>query len=201
MADSIKEQRNKIAQVVESDSSLIGEMVSRLSVSSRRDRQNASSVLSLIASRNPQALVEHVDSFVDALNRPEAQTRWECLDALTYLNEVDSSVFEKAMPGAESALFDEGSGSLHLAAIRFLCKAGSTSSERSMKAWPLIDEAIQCYHGDFEFQDMLNAVAVFAEGDIDDEVKTELKNRLSFDANNGKGILKKRSRQIIDSLS
>lgn len=201
MADSIKEQRNKIAQVVESDSSLIGEMVSRLSVSSRRDRQNASSVLSLIASRNPQALVEYVDSFVDALNRPEAQTRWECLDALTYLNEVDSSVFEKAMPGAESALFDEGPGSLHLSAIRFLCKAGSTSSERSMKAWPLIDEAIQCYHGDFEFQDMLNAVAVFAEGDIDDEVKTELKNRLSFDANNGKGILKKRSRQIIDSLS
>lgn len=201
MADSIKEQRNKIAQVVESDSSLIGEMVSRLSVSSRRDRQNASSVLSLIASRNPQALVEHVDSFVDALNRPEAQTRWECLDALTYLNEVDFSVFEKAMPGAESALFDEGSGSLHLSAIRFLCKAGSTSSERSMKAWPLIDEAIQCYHGDFEFQDMLNAVAVFAEGDIDVEVKTELKNRLSFDANNGKGILKKRSQQIIDSLS
>lgn len=201
MADSIKEQRTKIAEIVESDPNLAKEMVTRLEGSSRRDRQNAAAVLSIVASHNPGLVAEYVDSFIDALNRPEAQTRWECLDIISSLIEQDSRACEKAIPGAESALFDEGSGPLHLSAIKFLCNIGSTTPARSVKVWPLIDEAMQCYHGDFEFQDMLTAVVGFAEGNLDDQVKDELKARVAFDAKNGKGILKKRSQQIIDILS
>ncbi len=201
MVDSIKDQRRKVADLIETDPSIAEEMVSRLEGSSRRDRQNAAAVLSIVASRNPEVLSSHIGAFVDALKRPEAQTRWECLDALTALVDIDSRACERAISGAEGALFDEGSGPLHLSALRFLCRIGSTTSTRSQKVWPLIDEALQCYHGDFEYQDMLAAVVGFAEGKIDDSVKDALKARMEFDANNGKGALKKRSQQIVEALS
>ena len=59
--------------------------------------------------------------------------------------------------------------------------------KRSENAWPLIDEAIQCYHGDVEFNDMLNAVAEFATGKLSEHVKEALVERMSFDAHNGRG--------------
>ena len=201
MVENVKEQRMKIAELVEADSHVLGEMILSLEGASRRTRQNAAAVFSIVASRNPELLVEYVDSFVDALNRPESQTRWECLDVLTALIPLDSRACEKAIPGAESALFDEGSGPLHLAAMRFLCAIGATTQARSLKTWPLIDEAIQCYHGDFEYQDMLLAVTSFTEGKLDPSVKEALKDRMSFDASSGKGALKKRSQQIVDILS
>lgn len=52
-----------------------------------------------------------------------------------------------AFEGAETALFDEISSTLRYAAFRLLCVWGATSVERSREAWPILDEAIQCYHG------------------------------------------------------
>lgn len=149
----------------------------------------------------PEVLTEFSNVFVDALNRPEAQTRWECLDILTNIVGVESRLCDKAIPGAESALFDEDSGPLHLAAMRFLCRLGSTTENRSQKVWPLIDEAIQCYHGDIEFQEMLVAVIAFSQGKLADEVAEELKSRMAFDAKSGRGVLKKRAAQIVENLS
>ena len=66
--------------------------------------------------------------------------------------------------------------------------------------WPLIDECIQCYHGDLEFQDMLIAVVDFSAGKLSSQVKEELAARMKFDAENGKGMLKKRASQIEENL-
>ena len=88
-----------------------------------------------------------------------------------------------------------------MAAMRFLCRLGSTTENRSQKVWPLIDEAIQCYHGDIEFQEMLVAVIAFSEGKLADEVAEELKSRMAFDAKSGRGVLKKRAAQIVENLS
>lgn len=201
MSEDLVSQRKQFAQVIANDPELIATMVARLEGASRRERQNAASVLSLVASSDASLLAGHADAIVDALNRPEAQTRWECLDILSTLVGIEAKTCEKAIPGAESALFDEDSGSLRLAALRFLCRIGATSGERSDTVWPLIDEAIQCYHGDYEFQDMLLAVIAFAEGDVSSNVKAALSERMAFDARNGKGILKKRAQQIVDILA
>ena len=48
---------------------------------------------------------------------------------------------------------------------------------------------------------MLNAVIGFSEGKLSDQVKQELKERMAFDAKNGKGALKARANQIIENLS
>ncbi len=182
------------------DESKIEKLFENLEGASRRMRQTSASVIAVISREKPQLLTDHISALVDALNRPEAQTRWECLDALTELVALDSRACDKAIVGAETALFDEESGPARLAAMRFLCRLGATTENRSEKVWPLIDEAIQCYHGDLEFQDMLIAVTWFSEGKLASGVKEALAERMSFDATSGKGVLKKRAALIVENL-
>ena len=177
------------------------ELVADLSGSSRRARQDAAAVFAQIAKVDPEILVPYIDDFIDALKRSEAQTRWESLEVLTTLVPLASKSCDKALADAETALFDEENGFVRLAALCFLCKLGATTAMRSEKVWPLLDEAIQCYHGDYEYQDMLIALIGFSEGKIAPSVKEGLKERMAFDAEKSKGALKRRSQQIIDNLN
>ena len=195
------EEVKEIAEGVLNGKTDVAEVVTRLAEGARRERQVAAAALFQVAKEKPEVLVDHIDEIVDALNRPEAQTRWECLEALTILVDYDARTCGKAVPEAEAALFDEESGPVRLAAMRFLCKYGATTANRSEKVWPLIDEGIQCYHGDLEFNDMLTAVIDFSKGKLADEVKASLVDRMSFDADNAKGALQRRAQQVIDNLA
>ena len=86
------------------------QLVGALSGPSRRERQNAAAALSFFAKDHPDLMIPFGAAVIDALNRPEAQTRWECLDILTTMVDHDSRTCDKAVPGAETALFDEESG-------------------------------------------------------------------------------------------
>ena len=200
MSETIKAQREQLAHVALGNKDILEGLIERMNSSSRRTRQNTASTLSFVAAAQPEAMLPYLDVVVDALERPEAQTRWESLDILTALVPFDADRCETALPGAEGALFDEDSGPLHLAAVRFLCRIGSTSQERSVKVWPLIDEAIQCYHGDLEFGDMLVAVTEYSQGKLSDSVKASLAQRMAFDASNSKGSLQRRARQILENV-
>lgn len=196
-ADDVKQE----AQEALKSKKKIETYMQTLSDGSRRERQQAASVIAAMTKENPAKMSEFIGGILDALDCPEAQTRWEALDALTELVAVDSRNCEKAIVGAENALFDEDSGPLRLAAMRFLCKLGATTEARSEKVWGLIDEGIQCYHGDLEFQDMLVAVIDFSAGKLAPSVAEELAARMKFDAENGKGTLKKRATQIEENLA
>ena len=182
------------------DDAKLAELVESLAVSARRERQVAASAIFIVAKTQPEKLAGSIDALIDALNRPEAQTRWEILEALTILVDQDARTCGKAIPEVEASLFDEESGPVRLGAMRFLCKYGATTANRSEKVWPLIDEGIQCYHGDLEFNDMLTALVDFSNGKLSDDVKKAFADRMAFDAANGKGTLKKRSQQIIENL-
>ena len=189
------------ANAAKQDTRTFPELAEALAGSSRRARQNAARKFASQAAKEPNSVLPFAHDLIDALNRPEAQTRWECLDALSSLVEVDAHVCEEALQGAETSLFDEESGPVRLAAMRFLCKLGESSAERANKTWPLIDEGIQCYHGDMEFPDMLVAVTDFAQSKLPDEVKEQLANRVRFDAENGKGALKRKCAVILEYVS
>ena len=194
------EEAEQLAKV-ESDGSALTALVEDLSSSSRRKRQFAARVVGLVAHREPEMLTPHIDELVDALYRPEAQTRWEVLDALCLLVPEHAKEVGGAFEGAESALFDELSSTLRLSAFRFLCLWGATDRSRAKKAWPILDEAIQCYHGDLEYRDMLGSLHEYALGKIPGEVAEELAGRIAFDAENGKGsYLKARSHEIYETL-
>lgn len=200
MADQ-KENIETLAQASLHDEATLGRVVSELEGSSRRARQMAASTLELVAREDVKILVPYADQIVDALNRPEAQTRWGCLEVLARLVDVDSRACDKAVDGAEAALFDESNGLVRLAAMRFLCELGRTTDKRSVRVWPLIDEGIQCYHGDPEFSEMLNAVIRFSEGKLNADVKKELHDRMAFDAESSDHGLKKRASEIVANLS
>ena len=102
-----------------------------------------------------------------------------------------------AFDGAEASLFDDDSATVRLAAFLFLCRLGATSPARSDEAWPLLDEAIQCYHGDAEYRDMLEGLLAFAGGDISKKTAKELVSRVKFDAESGNGYIKQFSGDIL----
>ena len=205
MAEEMKqelsaEEAEQLA-LVENDRDALSALVDDLSGHSRRKRQMAAHVMLLVAQREPELLSEFIPDLIDALYRPEAQTRWEILDALTLLVPEHAKEIGAAFDGAEAALFDDLSSILHFSAFRLLVTWGATERGRSKKVWPILDEAIQCYHGDIEFQEMLVAVIAFSEGKLADEVAEELKSRMAFDAKSGRGVLKKRAAQIVENLS
>ena len=179
----------------------VAALVDGLSASSRRHRQEVSQDIAAVAAKDPSLLAGHIDALVDALDRPEAQTRWEVLDALSTMTDAYADQVSAAFDGAEASLFDDASATVRLAAFLFLCRLGATSAESSDEVWPLLDEAIQCYHGDLEFQDMLAAVVDFSAGKLSSDVKSDLAERMKFDAENGRGALKRRASQIIENVS
>lgn len=206
MADEItaqeltEEEAGQLAAIT-ADASALDAVIRELQSSSRRKRQFAARVIKLLAEREPELLAPHIDTLVDALENGEAKTRWEILDTLTLLVPDHAKEVGAAYEGAEDALFDELSATLRYAAFRFLCVWGATDRNRSKKVWPILDEAIQCYHGDLEYRDMLSCLHEFAEGKISGDVASELAGRLSFDAENGKGVyLKARSSEIYEML-
>lgn len=177
----------------------LSQLAENLSSASRKDRQNSAALIAEISKSDAKSLLPYGDAIVDALKRPEARTRWECFDALTNLVELDSKLCRKALDSAEESVFDEQNGTVRLAAMRFLCKLGTASPRLATSAWPLIDEAIQCYHGDPEYTDMLVAVNDFASSKLPKQVREELIERMEFDATNAKSGLLRRANSIIDA--
>lgn len=179
------------------DEERVAQLVEMLSGANRRRRQDASHELALIAAQDPHAVEGYVDELIDALFRPEAQTRWEALSALSEVALIDAGRVAEAYEGAEASLFDEDSAIVRLAAFRFLVRLGASGPERSDKAWQIIDEAIQCYHGDPEYRDMLGALAEFARGDLSSATREALLARVGFDATNGRGYIRVMSAEIV----
>ena len=142
MANTANDQEARLAQM--------RILVEELSGSSRRRRQEVAHKIATVAKADATMVTPFVGELVEALERPEAQTRWEVLDALAALADEHAEDVAPAFEGAETALFDEDSAPVRLAALVFLCRHGATSAERSDEAWPLPDEATQCFHGDAE---------------------------------------------------
>ncbi|MDO4798390.1 MAG: hypothetical protein Q4A01_10290 [Coriobacteriales bacterium] len=172
------------------------ELVEQLASNNRRARQEASHQLADLARENAGVAAEVADELVAALDLPEAQTRWECLDALSVVALEYPEVVLGGFDGAENALFDEGSAAVRLSAFRFLSRYGMYAPDRSREAWSLMSEAVQCYHGDPEYREMLICLLDFANGDIDDSVRESLVARMGFDAKNGRGQIRRYSQAI-----
>lgn len=191
MANSANDQEARLAQM--------RILVEEFAGSSRRRRQEVAHKIATVAHTDASMVTPFVGSLMDALERPEAQTRWEVLDALTALVDEHAEEVAPAFEAAETALFDEDSAPVRLAGFVFLCRFGATSEERSDQVWPLLDEAIQCYHGDPEYRDMLVALLAFVQGAASAATKAALAERLKFDAENGASYVKSFSVQIIQA--
>lgn len=192
------DDKSAVAERAMADEKLLAQVISSLAGDDRRSRQFASSVVHDIALHQPALLKPYSEDLADALHRPESQTRWEVLGAFEKLVAVDARSVDKALAGAETALHDEESGVVRLAAFRLLTAYGATTARRSERVWPLVAEAVRCYHGDAEFHSMLSGLYRMVSGDASDEVKLAAAELMRFDAENGKGLLKRRASRIVE---
>ena len=176
------------------------ELVGELGGANRRRRQDAAHEIARLAKRDVDQLFDYAGDIIDGLDRPEAQTRWELLDALSEMARVDPGCVEEAFGGAEPSLFDEDSSIARLAAFRFLTSYGATSGKRSDQVWKILEEAIQCYHGDPEYRDMLGCLLEMARGTISDQTAQVMRSRVDFDARHGRGYIKAFSAEIVEAI-
>ena len=163
----------------------------------RRERQRAAHGLNLLAQEDASVVAEVAGELVAALEHTEAQTQWECLNALAEVAVLDPHLVEDAFPVAEELLFEDGSAVTRTAAFRFVARYGAHGSQESERSWPLLSEAVQCYHGDSEYRNMLQSLMEFAHGSISDDVRASLAKRMSFDAKNGRGFIRTYSAEIV----
>jgi hypothetical protein len=189
--------KTELAALAIANPKVLQETIDALSGEERRARQAAASVIAKVADADAVLLKPFAGELADALHRPESQTRWEVLGTFEKLVPVDARLVDKALGGAETALHDEESGVVRLSAFRLLCAYAATTAHRSDRVWPLIDEAIRCYHGDAEFPAMLTSLISMVMGGASDEVKWAAAERMAFDAENGKGLLKRRASSIV----
>ena len=176
------------------------ELVGELGGANRRRRQDAAHEIARLAKKDVDQLFDYAGDIIDGLDRPEAQTRWELLDALSEMARVDPGCVEEAFGGAEASLFDEDSSIARLAAFRFLTSYGATSGKRSDQVWKILEEAIQCYHGDPEYRDMLGCLLEMAKGTISDQTAQVMRSRVDFDARHGRGYIKAFSAEIVEAI-
>ena len=176
------------------------ELVGELGGANRRRRQDAAHEIARLAKKDVDQLFDYAGDIIDGLDRPEAQTRWELLDALSEMARVDPGCVEEAFGGAEASLFDEDSSIARLAAVRFLTSYGATSGKRSDQVWKILEEAIQCYHGDPEYRDMLGCLLEMARGTISDQTAQVMRSRVDFDARHGRGYIKAFSAEIVEAI-
>jgi hypothetical protein len=193
-----QDDKHKIAEKALTDESLLAELVAALGGEDRRYRQFSASTVHEVALHQPALLKPYSEELADALHRPESQTRWEVLGVFDKLVGVDARCADKALGGAETALHDEESGTVRLAAFRLLTSYGATTAKRSERVWPLIAEAVRCYHGDAEFPAMMSGLYRMVSGAASDEVKLAAAELMAFDAENGKGLLKRRASRIVE---
>lgn len=93
----------------------------------RRARQLSAKLIKEVATLNGELLIPVIKRVIGALHRPEAQTRWEILEALIVLMDLDYKVCARAFDGAEAGLYDEGSKTLRSASFAFFAHLGAKS--------------------------------------------------------------------------
>ena len=182
---------------------LVDRLCQELAGPARRSRQDAAHTLAELAREHPDNVDEKADvvipALIGALSRNEAQTRWESLDALSELVASHTDAVAGALEGAETSLFDENSATVRIAAFRLLARYGATSPEHSDRVWPLLDEAIQCFHGDTGYRGMLEGLLELARGSASAATLDARVSRITFDAESGRGYVKSCSAEIVQA--
>lgn len=171
----------------------------------RLARQKAAQALLDIAKKTPSDLIDIVDDLIDALDRPEPQTRIRVLETLTLVIHDNPKPIAKKLSDAVDAmqlsLFEETSSLVRLAAFKLLIEVASISPAMSLKFWPLIDEAIMCFHGSPEYVDMLKCMGEFSQKKIDNTIYDILKKRLEYDVSKSPNkAVRALSKEIVENL-
>lgn len=183
-----------------------------LSDAQRRVRQSASQYVLRQVRMNSEVVSEFLPEIVDALYRPETQTRKNMLEVLTVFiknkilvqTEVDSSTLKllsEACDPAEEALFDELSPQVRLTAFRFFVQLCLLNDRMLEECWGVIRDALSCSYGESTYYDMLKALIPLCKRTLPAHVQEHIIDIVSYDAQGVRGKESLLSAQIMSLLS
>jgi hypothetical protein len=195
-AEALALDKDVMADAALATPKALAALVADLAAEDRARRAASAKAVHEVACREPKALSVHIPDLIDALDRPEAQTRWEILGALEEIAAVEARSLKKAVASATVALHDGDSSVVREAAFRMLSAYGASSGKRAEEVWPLLDEALRCYHGDPEYVGMLAGVVKLVEGAAPESVREAAAEVTSHDLNHPKTIMRLRARRI-----
>ena len=112
------EKRQQVAMLALKDEELLEHIVELLCGKSRLKRQKAASIVAIISNEDATVLLPYAEDICEALNHPEAQTRWEVLHTLDQMGKVGQRYDENTLALAEDALYDENNGIQVLVRLR-----------------------------------------------------------------------------------
>jgi len=187
----------EVARLAVEDPASLASLIALLAQEERHERIRAAGAVHEVALIAPAVLKPHVAELIDALERPEPQTRWEVLGALEALVPFDPRGVEKAVASASLALHDASSGVVRAAGFRMLAALGATTANRAGKVWPLLDEALRCYHGDPEYPAMLGGLVLLCEGAASPEIKRAAASVVEADANHPRSLVRRRAQRVV----
>ncbi len=179
------------------DDKYLAGLVYALGEPERRDRSRAAGILHEVSLLDAGKLVRHVGDLIDALDRPELQTRWEILGSLEELVGVNARLIDKALDPATVSLHDAESGVVRVAAFKLLAAYGATTARRAEKVWPLLDDAVRIYHGDSEYPAMLGAIVTLVEGAAPEAIQAAAADRFEPDVEDPKMAVRSRAKRIV----
>ncbi len=195
-ADETAEGLSPEAQAALKSKKATGQLMARLSSDKKADRAAAAKTVHEVSCASPEAVQPHVDAMVAALEHSEPQTRWELLGALEEVACSSPKLLDKAVVPATACLHDTGSSVVRVAAFRMLAQYGGSSKRRAEQVWPLLDEALRCYHGDSEYPGMLAGLVLMVDGRAPDAVKQEAADLVEPDASHPRAAISRRARQV-----
>ena len=195
-AEETAEELSPEAQAVLKSKKATNQLVSRLSSDKKSERTAAAKTVHEVSVASPESVQPHVDAMVAALDHAEPQTRWEILGALEEVARSSPKLLDKAVVPATACLHDTSSSVVRIAAFRMLAQYGGTSKRRAEQVWPLLDEALRCYHGDSEYPGMLAGLVLMVDGRAPAEVKQEAADLVEPDASHPRAAISRRARQV-----
>jgi len=174
------------------------ELADALGHEARGMREYAAQVKVELARIEADLLHDFTDDIIDALNRPESLTRYSMLEVISEMMGANPKIVPDSYELLQDCLYDEDSGTVRLYAFRVLARYGATGPARSVKVWPDLSMALRCFHGDSEFIAMLNELINMLAGRADQSVKDAAVELFAFDAENARGMLRRKAEAIAD---
>lgn len=195
----LRGDKKELASAALEDPNYLAGLVYALGEPDRHERALAAGILHEVSLVDPKALERYADDLIDALDRPEIQTRWEILGVLEELVGVNARLLDKAIGPATTSLHDDESGVVRVSAFKLLAAYGATTARRAERVWPLLDDATRIYHGDPEYPAMLGGVVQLVEGAAPDKIKAEAAARFEPDIGDPKMLVSRRAKRIVAS--
>jgi hypothetical protein len=131
------------AQVLAGDQPILVEAVGLLAYPDKNVRSGAAKIVEQVAETRPEWVAPYTRPLLDALEMPEAQTRWMAIHTLGLCASIEPAAAGLALPKAQEFILADSGVCLWDRTIVYLGYLGATSPGNLERVMPLLENALE----------------------------------------------------------